>query len=126
MIWKSWPYWVKGGIISGVVIFSLLYILDSYMVHAPDLPRWRQQHPYLASVHRTVATAPALLAVILTPAVCKPIELKEGGTTDCFGVFSLIFNILECVESLVIGILLGYFYDKFKNRNKPPVNGNSL
>ena len=118
MNWKSWPYWVRVGIVSGVVVFSLLYILDSYMVHTPDLSVWRRQHPYLASIHRVTANAPTLLASILTPAICQPVEMKEGGTTSCLGVFSLIFNIFECVESLVIGMLLGYFYGKVKNRRK--------
>ncbi len=122
MNWRNWPYWVKGTL-CGVVLFSSLYIAEKAELFTYSS---RKQHPYVASVHRVIATAPIISALMLNPIFCRPIEMEGGGTTSCFESFDVIYTVLILLEIVFVSAFVGYLYGKLKTRNTPSVNGNSL
>lgn len=111
--WKNWPYWMRGmlcGIIVAILIIFLVEKTDLFVYS------FRQQHPYLAGIHRIIATSPSYLGLVLTPTFCKPTEAEPLGVKDCWGIFLLISYTIEFFEIIFIGALGGWLYGKIKNR----------
>jgi len=68
------------GILFGIVIFSLIFIADKQNMFVYS---WRQQHSYLASAHRVIATFPTYITFTQTPIFCRSTETEPIGIKDC-------------------------------------------
>ena len=88
--WKNWPYWVRGGIIGGIIgLFMLiaLWLCSSYMMHC-----------------------------LLEP--IETIDVGGGSCyfKDYFSVSSLIYFGIPTFITVLVGLFIGWLYGKIKNR----------
>lgn len=92
MNWKSWPYWVKGGIVAGVLSFiiGLYYIL----------------YGGLRSDILTAIYAPGLSVLFISKG-----GLFSGNHPSLFEEFFAI-----TLNGCVYGVIIGWLYGKIKNR----------
>jgi hypothetical protein len=97
MRWKSWPYWVKGGVIG----FGVAILFDVYAFY------YRQE---LFSEY---------------PQCSIPGE--SGGSCPLIFDPALMYRylIFSTISKTLLGLIIGYLYGKFKTRQRPPISGNS-
>ncbi len=88
MHWKNWPYWVKGGVVGGIML-----LLPSILIAVNKKVMW---------------------SVILL--FCNPAVSTE--MSECLVVYAFSSVIALLVEFILGGIVLGHFYGKFKNRKQ--------
>lgn len=101
---KRWPYWVKGGIIS-VLISSLITI--------SLLPFGEPRNCYMLCF-----PAWSIPMFIGAGILSFPIKLATGFDILNDGkVFTIVGAILFY---FLIGSIIGFFYDKIKNKSSPP------
>lgn len=113
MNWKNWPYWVK--VVSmGVLVFIAVFIIDKQNLFTYG---FRQQHPYLANINKTISTIPSIGSIILLPTFCQPVITRQG-SSSCVETFSIIYYTLKLIEIVLFIGLIAFIYCEIKNRHK--------
>ncbi len=93
MHWKNWPYWVKGGVIAGIVTL----IIGGYYI------LYDGRSDVLTAIY-----APGLSALFISKG-----GLFSGNNPSLFEEFFAI-----TLNGFVYGVLIGWLYGKFKNRKQ--------
>ncbi len=99
MNWKSWPYWVKGGI-GGGIVFVLLFISSDF-------------HRILGNI-LSVSWHDKIASLIL-PLFCPKTDilLTEGSWLGkCWNIYGFIILGLLIIEFIIVGTVIGYLYGK--------------
>lgn len=109
MGWKNWPYWLRGGIIGGVI--GIIW----FVFHFMGMNFGPGEGGYLNWVYYTFGVISGLLGSILGFFIF-PIALLFGeyfsdATATPFLIISVIYLFL-------IGALIGFIIGKIKSRNK--------
>ncbi len=115
MNWKSWPYWVKGGVLFMIVAFlfnSSLY----YLPHGPVSP--------LIDI---MSSGLSVIGVFLVAPVV-PLAFRADGLAEhdpkLLGIIIVSFIILG-IYWFLLGSGISFLCKKLKTRNTQSVNGNS-
>ena len=94
MNWKNWPYWVRGGVVTGIlsVVIGAYYIL----------------YDGLRSDILTTIYSPVLSVLFMSKG-----GLFSGNSPSLFETFFAI-----TLNGFAYGVIVGWLYGKIKNRNK--------
>ncbi|KKU26975.1 MAG: hypothetical protein UX39_C0005G0013 [Candidatus Magasanikbacteria bacterium GW2011_GWA2_46_17] len=104
MNWKHWPYWVK---VFGVgLLLPLIVLLIGY---------------FTGTIQKAVS-------LVRGPQIFQGL-ISENLFNCAYGESGLLCEIsayllTSCLTFAIVGLIIGYLYGKFKNRNKTSVNGN--
>ena len=112
--WKSWPYWVRGGIIA-VIFFIVLYILaTTFNFYIPRVTTPVLLFPFLTtySILEKILGCTVGHGLFVTPG------LSSCDATTEFLVESVTW-LLVATCYFVAGIGIGYLYGKWKSRKSP-------
>jgi hypothetical protein len=100
MGWKEWPSWVKGGVISIYVTFSLIIIGFLVSIIYPEILK-------------------ILVIFFIWIHYIIPLEANNMGTGFIImGIILISSPILSLLFFFLIGALIGWIYGKIKNKNK--------
>jgi len=109
--WKKIPYWLKGGAVGAIIGLLLLfygnYCSETKISQYPENEYASLKCPWL------IIEGPGLLLLVIIQ--------QTPGINNIFGSFenSLVFEkILTVTGWILIGIVVGFFYDYKKSRNK--------
>lgn len=124
MNWKSWPYWVKGGMVALVITIVMLSIALSRFTIYPPIA-------YPMNSLGMTFVGPALAPVFF---VAERIEKNVLNCATGEGIFKItdlpscdsstkllitwFAYLIVLMEYFVIGIFIGYLYGKIKNRKR--------
>ena len=117
MGWKNWPYWVRGGLIGGLIAVVLdLIILSSGILflndlNANNLSGYQRFVLYFIIIPMGLISFPLLM--ILVP-------LFGYGEAITAGYFFLPF--VSIVSFFIIGAIIGLVYGKIKKRKMKNAN----
>jgi hypothetical protein len=100
--WKNWPYWVRGGII-GFMLMVLIIVTD-YIFSCG----FKTQGEF-CGIFTITATTP--LNIFLTGKLTTLSDILP--TVEVSKTMYIIFSL---VYYLLLGITVGWFYGKIKNR----------
>ncbi len=98
MIWKEWPFWLKGGIIATLIpilVFVVNLVIDVLVPPEGE-------------------TFLFFFLIVATPAL--PIFNAFFKPSISYNITYIIFFISTLAMYFIIGSVIGWFYNKFKKR----------
>lgn len=110
MNWKNWPYWVKGGVLGGIIYGTVLFGLSKTMATLSwvmPIPPWMD-----------FVTQPFIYVVTFVTLSLRIIGININLQNDVAGI--ALWYTCMFLSGFLVGMVIGWLYGKFKNRNKSP------
>ncbi len=121
MNWKSWPYWVRGGVVGLCIVICGAIVISAFTAGSPlcGLNTGPEGSHVCSLAERTDFFVRGLYFFLIAPFIDTARIFTEYRswemlmqTADLFPVFLIIIGVIS------VSAITGYVYDKFKNRNK--------
>jgi hypothetical protein len=111
MFWKNWPTWLKGGIVT-MLLMTAVYFSLPYLKMIPYSWKILIQFPFLMVLIliTTITHTGTLFGCVDSP--LDPACSFNQIIMNAIGLFSLVFSYF------LVGALIGWLYGRFKNISK--------
>ncbi|OHA43983.1 MAG: hypothetical protein A3G59_01550 [Candidatus Taylorbacteria bacterium RIFCSPLOWO2_12_FULL_47_20] len=111
MLWKKWPYWLRGGIICGGIFVLLLVVIYSILFGTPEEPDWSWSLLFQLVNLSLFPSSPILERLFPSMERLFPSMVEN---TRAFQAFNF-------VVFFITGSLIGGIIGLFKNKKSPPL-----
>jgi len=104
MFWKNWPYWVKGGIILGAIVFLLSFLY------------WSPINSFEEKYFGFILTVPFIISIF------TGLGYRDIMTGRADLLANITFSLISFVLYFIIGAVIGIIYGKIKRKKENIIN----